>query len=218
MDINFFTFQNRHVHGFDGSRIFDGQFFFFGQDIDCRKLIDVPGADFVTLTFTEFNTESGYDKVYVYDGSSTSAPLLGSFSGSSIPGPLTSSGGTMLVHFTSDGSVTESGWSAGYESGELLPYCLHETSTDASGMVDDNSDVDDYLNDADCQKLIQPDNTEFITLTFTEFNLEDGNDIVQVFDGATSSAPSLGSFTGTTLPGELVSTGPAMFITFTTTM
>jgi hypothetical protein len=89
----------------------------YGNDVDCQKLIQPVGAEFVELTFTEFDLESGYDYVRVYDGSTTSDPILGEFSGSAIPGTITSTGSSLLVHFTSDYSVTAAGWSAVYVSG-----------------------------------------------------------------------------------------------------
>src|ERR1035437_9636694 len=39
----------------------------------------------VSLQFSEFNTESYSDVLYVYNGTTISAPLIGSFSGSTIP-------------------------------------------------------------------------------------------------------------------------------------
>merc|ERR1712054_413866 len=66
----------------------------------------------VSLTFSSFNTESGYDFVYVFDGASTSSALMGTFSGSTIPSAVRSSGASMTVQFSSDGSVTAQGFAA----------------------------------------------------------------------------------------------------------
>jgi len=54
--------------------------------------------------------------VKVYDGSTTTAPLLGTFSGTSLPPVLKSSGGSMLITFTTDRGVVADGWSATYTS------------------------------------------------------------------------------------------------------
>ena len=53
--------------------------------MSCQKLIEVPGSTCITLQFTSFATEAGYDFVKVYDGATTSSPLLGQFSGTSLP-------------------------------------------------------------------------------------------------------------------------------------
>lgn len=69
----------------------------------------------IQLTFTDFNTESSYDFVRLYDGTNTSYALLASLSGSGYSGSrYRSSGGHMFVTFTSDGSVVRHGFMASY--------------------------------------------------------------------------------------------------------
>lgn len=70
-------------------------------------------GDLVTLTFNSFDTESGYDKMWVYDGPDESGEvLLNGVSGTTIPSPITSSHatGSLTVKFDSDGSTTSSGY------------------------------------------------------------------------------------------------------------
>ena len=86
------------------------------NNMTCEKLIQPSGGGTITLIFTSFNTESGYDFVRVYAGSTTSTPLLGTFIGSSLPPALTSGAGSMLIRFTTDYSVVAAGWSATYTS------------------------------------------------------------------------------------------------------
>ncbi|MBD3410415.1 MAG: hypothetical protein GF419_09455 [Ignavibacteriales bacterium] len=79
------------------------------------------GASYVTLTFEEFDVESGGDYVYVYDGSTTAAPLLATLSGSTLPSPITTTGGAALVHFeTDDDASTGQGWRISYTSDSPL--------------------------------------------------------------------------------------------------
>jgi Zn-dependent metalloprotease len=70
------------------------------------------GALTVTLTFTSFNFEDTYDFLYVYDGPTTASPqVAGSpFSGTTLPGPITSTGGSITIRQTSDGGVVASGF------------------------------------------------------------------------------------------------------------
>tara|TARA_R110002111_G_scaffold123359_3_gene187367 strand:- start:5291 stop:9376 length:4086 start_codon:yes stop_codon:yes gene_type:complete len=74
---------------------------------------DTPG-DIITVTFTAFNTESGNDVLTVYDGPNTTYPIIGTYSGSTIPGPFTSTdySGALTFVFDSDGSYQLSGWAA----------------------------------------------------------------------------------------------------------
>lgn len=87
----------------------------YGNNSDCSWLIQPIGATNVTLNFTAFDTEAGFDSVYVYNGATTASPLLGGFTGTTLP-PQLISGNTMLVRFVSDGSVTAQGFSANYTS------------------------------------------------------------------------------------------------------
>lgn len=72
-----------------------------------------PG-DAVTLIFNTFLTEATYDVLTIYNGPTTGAPVLGSYSGSTLPPTFTSShpSGCLTIQFTSDGSVNYAGWSA----------------------------------------------------------------------------------------------------------
>ena len=60
-------------------------------------------------------------------GSTTSAALLGTFSGTSLPPVLTSATGSMLIRFTTDRGVVAQGWSANYTSG-VTPANIAVTS------------------------------------------------------------------------------------------
>ncbi len=72
-----------------------------------------PGAS-IRFTFNSFATESGYDFLKIYNGTSTTDPLIGTYSGATGPGTITASNasGALTFNFTSDGSVVAVGWSA----------------------------------------------------------------------------------------------------------
>ncbi len=69
---------------------------------------------FITISITEFATESGYDYLRIYscpDSSCASTTQLGSLSGTYSTRPsYTSTTGFMYLHFTSDNIYTDSGW------------------------------------------------------------------------------------------------------------
>lgn len=65
---------------------------------------DAPGMA-VTLS-GNYNIENNYEHLYIYDGEGTSAPQLGSYTGSgSVNVAATNASGSITVRFTSDGSV-----------------------------------------------------------------------------------------------------------------
>lgn len=82
-----------------------------------------PG-NLVRVNFSAFSTESGFDFLSIYDGNSTAATLVGTYSGTTSPGIVTSSAadGSLTFHFTSDGSNRAAGWQS-VVSCVALPTC-----------------------------------------------------------------------------------------------
>ncbi len=84
--------------------------------------IQPPGASYITLNFSSFDFESGYDYVYIYDGPSVTSPLIGSYTGNTLPGggTVTSTVGSIAIKQFSDQYVTETGfalaWNCTYPS------------------------------------------------------------------------------------------------------
>ncbi|KAI8513494.1 hypothetical protein Bbelb_101330 [Branchiostoma belcheri] len=82
---------------------------------DYRYLITVTPPKVVQLSFTAFNVENNWDFVYLYDGNTTENQIV-RLTGATMPAPVTSTGNTMLVRFTSDYSVTRQGFQASYSA------------------------------------------------------------------------------------------------------
>ncbi|XP_078382712.1 scavenger receptor cysteine-rich domain-containing protein DMBT1-like [Oculina patagonica] len=68
------------------------------------------------LVFLHFKTDYSADYVKVYDGNSPTSPLIGTFSGSSLPAPIMSSSNKLFVTFTSDGAGRNEGFTATYRA------------------------------------------------------------------------------------------------------
>jgi len=68
----------------------------------------------IRFTFNSFTTESGYDYLKIYNGTSTAATLIGTYSGTTSPGTVTAANasGALTFNFTSDISQVYAGWSA----------------------------------------------------------------------------------------------------------
>lgn len=73
----------------------------------------IPGQ-LIQANFSAFLTEAGLDVLTIYNGNSTAAPVIGTYSGNSSPCVITSTAvnGCLTFRFVSDGSVTYSGWVA----------------------------------------------------------------------------------------------------------
>ncbi|MCL2597320.1 MAG: M4 family metallopeptidase [Paludibacter sp.] len=84
----------------------------------CVWFIEPPDAISITLSFDNFETEANYDYVAVYDSYDNyylNSPLA-MYSGNSLPNPITSNTGIMIVVFKTDQSLNYSGWTANYSS------------------------------------------------------------------------------------------------------
>jgi hypothetical protein len=86
----------------------------YGDDERKFYLFTKAGATNISLSFTSFNLESGYDKLFIYNGGSINSPLVAQYSGTVNPAPITSVNDSVLVEFRSDCATTKPGWVANY--------------------------------------------------------------------------------------------------------
>ena len=68
------------------------------------------------LHFVSFYIEHTDDKVRIYNGNDTTAPLLHTFSGTSRPNDIFSSGNTAFVSFVTDSTKTKDGFKIEYST------------------------------------------------------------------------------------------------------
>jgi len=169
----------------------------------------------IRLGFIRFNTAPS-DILTVYDGPTTSSPVLGTFSGANLPTVTpTSTGPQMLVTFVStSSSTTQNGFLLSYTS-TPVPFCSNNTTlTDATGSLSDGSGRFQYRNSTSCKWFIQPPNALSITVTFTDFNTEADNDKLLIYNAA-GSATLLATISGayTTPPSPVtIPSGKAMIL------
>ncbi len=99
----------------------------------------MPGTSgkMINADFISFETESGYDNLKIYNGTSASAPLIGTYDGTNSPGSVTADNidGALTFVFHSDGSVTKAGWEAEISCVESYEITFHVT--DGTNPVED---------------------------------------------------------------------------------
>ena len=80
-----------------------------------------PGRQ-LEVTFQSFDVENNWDFLYIYDGTSTSATAIGTYTGSTNPGTIASTNdeGALTFKFTSDQSINKSGWAAYVRCQEIV--------------------------------------------------------------------------------------------------
>jgi hypothetical protein len=210
---------NTNVVTYDFGSIEDGSgpVLDYQNDASCTWLIAPnDSVSTVSLTFDNFNLASG-DVLSIYDGSSTSATLIGTYTGSALPPAANSTGPSMFIAFTTNSSSTAPGFLAHYNS-TLIDFCSQSaiTLTDPDGSFTDGSGQRQYRNNINCKWRIVPDPPSgSISVSFPVMNTEQNYDVVTIYDMQTGNM--LGQFSGnpTQAPSVTANT-TGLFIMFTT--
>ncbi|XP_060790816.1 deleted in malignant brain tumors 1 protein-like [Neoarius graeffei] len=159
---------------------------------------------FIALRFSYVNIESNpgcsFDAVRVYDGPSTSSPLLGRLCGSSSRS-FGSSGNNLTIVFSSDGSVDGRGFVANWY---FTDYCYYTTTAPApacggrlhgSGSISSPYYPNYYHDNAYCEWQLSAPAGQTIFLSFQDLDLERccSCDYVKVYDGSYVGSRLLGT-------------------------
>ncbi len=74
----------------------------------------------------------------------------------------------------------------------------------------------DYINNLSCTWVINVNIGSRIILSFDDFLTESNNDFIEVFDGNSVSDQSIGNFSGTSKPANLISSSNSLTVYFRT--
>ncbi len=161
------------------------------------------------VAFSMLDIESGWDYLYIYNGNSTAAPLIGSYTGSTSPGTIVSTAvnGCLTFRFTSDGSVTYNGWTATISCVPPPPPTIvmgtGSTSTCSATFLDPGG-TGNYPNSANYTYTICPSTAGAkVSAAFSSFQTESGWDYLYIYDGNSTAAPLIGTYSGSTGPGTV---------------
>ncbi|PCJ01446.1 MAG: hypothetical protein COB15_00555 [Flavobacteriales bacterium] len=111
-------------------------------------LIQPTNASSITLTTVQFDVESTWDYLYVYDGTTTLSPLIGYYTGTTIPATITSTGGSMLLEIRADCANDAPGFEFNFTS--VIPDLIKPTTAiSASPAPSAVADFTSNFTDAD---------------------------------------------------------------------
>ena len=175
-------------------------------------------GNMVQLTGT-IATESGYDYVYIYNGTTATGTPLYTGSGSANIGTITSTTGALTVKFTSDASTVGAGFAlsiACIVPENKVPSTGNNSYTLCSGTLYDNGgSAANYINSSNGYTVINPTTTgNMVQLTGT-IATESGYDYVYIYNGSAATGTPLYTGTGTANIGTITSTSGSLTVKFT---
>uniref|UniRef100_A0A914UV49 Uncharacterized protein n=1 Tax=Plectus sambesii TaxID=2011161 RepID=A0A914UV49_9BILA len=186
---------------------------------NCMYHIGVPTNYTILLTVNSFATEPDNDKLYIYDGSNTTSPLLAMWSGIIAAGrQLESTENTLTAHFITDYSTNQAGFSIRYSQTNRT-VCLPSNYSGPDGFLlsPGFSTNKNYRNNMSCiYQVIVPEKYT-ILLTVNSFATEPDNDKLYIYDGSNTTSPLLATWSGTFTAGmQLESTENTLTAQFVT--
>jgi hypothetical protein len=172
------------------------------------------------LSFSTFDTESGYDYVVVYDGPDESASQLGEFHGGSIPGNQTASGSQLFVKLTSDHIVEGDGFTAIFQcpGADSTAHKLSNADPCDGGvsLIDAGSLDGSHGSDAICSWALSCSNTSQVpVLSFSAFETEAGYDFVNIHDGVDETHTQVHALAGSDVPADVTASDAHLYIKLT---
>ncbi|MCS7086702.1 MAG: CUB domain-containing protein, partial [Bacteroidia bacterium] len=197
-----YCIAEQHLEGASGTLSDGSGWGYYLPGTDCCWLIDAgEGEGELVFKFDGYSTELDGDTIFVYDGETTDAPLLGAFSGyMDWPAPtLYPTSNRFLVCFRSDDdAAVEDGFRARW----YRQFCSGtDILTETQGSFCDGSGANNYPAGTECSWLIHVEGATHIILDFSEFNVS-FDDWIEIFDNAQGMWPSLYTFSGWQIPTE----------------
>lgn len=93
--------------------------FRYGNNTGCKWTISPPGAGLIYINFLELATEKNVDMISIYQGTSTSDPLVAQVSGFDLPNEILVWGPSAYITFYSDGMMRADGFTLEYTSSQV---------------------------------------------------------------------------------------------------
>ncbi|CAK8698599.1 unnamed protein product [Clavelina lepadiformis] len=201
----------------------------YDRDSSCQWKVTVENDKTIILAFRHFDIENSpncaYDSVSVYNGPTTSHPLVGKFCGPFKPSNVMTTSNRMLVTLDTDDASEKTGFLAIFTS--VAPQIADPNS--CGGLITDddgtfhsvNYPKSNYPNSLTCIWHLRTSPSRIISLSFERFKIESSTnckyDAVTVFGGWSDSDDTsfLGKFCDISqIPSEIVTEGNEMFVTF----
>ncbi len=187
------------------------------------------GGQCLQFSFFLFNVQLGNDFLYVYDGPSTSYPLIGTFTRIGSPGTIVASLGSLTFKFTSTSSQQRVGWGASIttvtcapsydiktNNGQTISVCsavFYDSGLSAGSYgLNENYTTTFSSSSGNCIQglLYAPSGTSFAAASIAS------GDTLKVYDGLNTSSPIIGKYSsGVKTPTRWLSSSGSLTFKFT---
>ncbi len=112
-------------------------------------------------------------------------------------------------------------WALGYDDGYNDLWAKLENRFTSCGITactdsifDGGGPSKNYYDKENYTYTISPAGASSVTIDFKSFGLENGNDTLTIYDGATLTSPVIGKYTGLASPGVITTTSPSVTLKF----
>ena len=185
----------------------------YSNSSDATLTLTSSSGGIFQIASMNYNMESCCDYLKIYAGTGTSGTLLATYRGTgTMTTPLLLAAGTVTLQFHSDGSFNYSGFALHIEC--VSSNSMSTTPLTTCSMVwSDPGGINNYANNLDVTQTICSATTDHLLVQFSIFALSTG-DFLSVYDGNSTSAPLIGTYTGTNIPGQVISTGTCLTFRF----
>ena len=220
-----------------------GEFGNYNQNENYTFTISPVNAATVSLTFTDFDLETNFDYIRIFDGVGTNAPTLGTYTGNTTPPVITSTGSSLTIQFISNASNQSSGWIASWTCSSTSPSTILTNpillNNNSVGFLDCNRSYHDFYdsgnstgaygnNENYTRTFCNTDPTKAVRLSFRPnptaaqqlsiSSTTTSNDYLYFYNGADTTANLIGVYTGASTsasqPGTFISSGACLTVKF----
>ncbi|XP_059051310.1 cubilin-like [Achroia grisella] len=176
----------------------------------CEYIIETIPGKAIQLTFKDFDIEDNryyscqYDNLEIRDGPNVNSTLLGKYCGGTehIPPTQTSTHNFLYLKFTSDISISGTGFYANYTTLDVECGGIYKQTT---GLINHPSDDSLYKNEQNCTWILIAPEGMHIKLNWNSFDLEEmpscDSDYLEIIEmDSNNKYDTMGKYCGTVLP------------------
>ncbi len=151
------------------------------------------------------------DIITIFDGPADSYPVIDTYTGNTIPDIFETTSGQVLIRFETNNDSVADGFLLKYQ-GIKPTYCdLISNISEPIGTITDGSSNYQYHNNTFCNWIIEPENAESFTVTFTELDTEPISDYVKI---VINNNQTVLQVSGDTIPEPIIIPSDKMTVTF----